>query len=47
MIQDQNVTENTVGQADFETFHIGDVFNVTAYSVMAVGKFYYNDFNQD
>ena len=53
MVRQQNVTEDSDGDGDekqdFEYFHYVDVLNVSAYSVMAVGKktclafyFYFN-----
>ena len=41
MTESRNTTNHTKSQDidDFEIFHVGDVVNVAAYSVMAVGRF--------
>ena len=38
MTKNQNDTENTPEQGDLEILHLSDILNVTAYSVMAIGK---------
>ena len=42
MTDNLSMTEYLTEQDDFETFHLDDVLNVTAYSVMAFGKHGYN-----
>ena len=41
MTESRNSTNYTKSRDndDFEIFHVGDVVNVAAYSVMAVGRF--------
>ena len=42
MTDNISMTEYSTEQDDFETFHFDDVLNLTAYSVMAFGKYGYN-----
>ena len=39
MTDNTSMTEYSTEQDDFETFHFDDVLNLTAYSVMAFGKY--------
>ena len=42
MTDNLSMTEYLTEQDDFETFHLDDVLNVMAYSVMAFGKYGHN-----